>query len=42
MSKIGSRLIQAAKEAVAIARGEVAPARIHVPADVDVNAVRQK
>jgi putative transcriptional regulator len=41
MSKIGSRLIQAAKEAAAIARGEVAPARIHVPADVDLNAVRQ-
>ncbi len=42
MSKIGSRLIQAAKEAAAIARGEVAPARIHVPADIDVKAVRQK
>ena len=42
MSKFGSRLIQAAKEAAAIARGEMAPARIHVPTDVDVKAVRQK
>lgn len=42
MTKFGSRLIAAAKEAAAIARGEVAPARIHVPADIDVKAVRQK
>ena len=42
MSKIGSRLIQAAKEAAAIARGEMAPARVHMPANVDVSAVRQK
>jgi putative transcriptional regulator len=42
MSKFGTRLIQAAKEAAAIARGDVAPARIHVPADIDVKAVRQK
>jgi putative transcriptional regulator len=42
LSKIGTRLIQAAKEAAAISRGEVAPARIYVPADVDVKAVRQK
>lgn len=42
MTKMGSRLIQAAKEAAAIARGEVAPARSYVPADIDVKAVRQK
>ncbi len=40
MSKIGSRLIQAAKDAAAIARGEMAPARIHVPVVGDVKAVR--
>jgi hypothetical protein len=40
MSIIGSRFVQAAKEAAAIARGEMAPARIHVPVVVDVNAAR--
>ena len=42
MSKTGSRLTQAAREAAAIARGEMAPARISLSADVDVKAVRQK
>ena len=42
MSKIGSRLIQAAKEAAAIARGEKKAARCHVPADIDVRAIRHK
>jgi putative transcriptional regulator len=42
MSKAGKRLIQAAKEAAAIARGELKPARIFVPADVDVKMIRQK
>ena len=42
MSKTGSRLIQAAKEAAAIAHGEMAPARIYMPADIDLKAVRQK
>jgi putative transcriptional regulator len=42
MTKIGSRLVQAAKEAASIARGEVAPARSFVPADIDVKAVRHK
>jgi hypothetical protein len=31
MSKAGRRLIEAAKEALAIARGERKPARIYVP-----------
>jgi putative transcriptional regulator len=42
MSKAGKRLLEAAREAVAIARGEKKPARIHVPADIDVKAIRAK
>jgi putative transcriptional regulator len=42
MSKAGKRLIEAAKEAVAIARGEKAPARVHVPAHIDVKSIRAK
>jgi len=42
MSKTGKRLIGAALEAAAIARGEKAPARLHVPAEIDVRAVRRK
>jgi putative transcriptional regulator len=42
MSKSGKRLIEAAREAVAIARGEKKPARIHVPPEVDVKAIRLK
>jgi putative transcriptional regulator len=36
MSKLGKRLIKAAKEAIAIARGELDPSsyRVHVPTDV--------
>ena len=42
MSKAGKRLLRAAGEMRAIARGEAEPARIHVPPDVDVKAVRRK
>lgn len=42
MSKAGKRLIGAAKEVAAIARGDLKPARIHVPADIDVGAIRRK
>jgi putative transcriptional regulator len=42
MSKAGKRLLIAAKEAVAIARGEVAPARIYIPADIRVKDIRTK
>jgi putative transcriptional regulator len=42
MSKIGKRLIEAADEAVLIARGEKKAVRLHIPADIDVRAVRQK
>lgn len=42
MSKFGERLINAAKEAQAIARGEADPDTyaIHVPDDVDVRGIR--
>jgi putative transcriptional regulator len=40
MTIAGKRLIKAAKEASAIARGEIKPARSHIPADVDVRAIR--
>lgn len=42
MSKAGDRLIAAAQEARAIARGEQAPARVHVPARLDVRAIRAR
>lgn len=29
-------------EALAVARGEAEPARLHVPAEIDVKAIRQK
>ena len=42
MSKLGSRLIKAAREGRAIARGEAAGAyRVFVPADVDVRKIRR-
>lgn len=44
MSKMGKRLIQGAKEALAIARGEADPAtyRVYVPADINVAKIRKK
>ncbi len=30
------------EEAIAVARGEAAPARLHVPADIDVKGIRAK
>jgi len=44
MSKLGKRLIKAADEALAIARGEADPNtyRVHVPTRVNVHAIRQK
>jgi putative transcriptional regulator len=43
MSKLGKRLIKAASEARAIARGEADPAtyRVHVPAEVNVQKIRK-
>jgi putative transcriptional regulator len=44
MSSFGKRLIKAAKEARAIARGEADPAtyRVHVPTEIDVRAIRAR
>src|ERR1700683_4020298 len=43
MSKLGTRLIKAAKEARAIARGQITDGFVvHVPEDVDVKALRKK
>ncbi len=44
MSKLGKRLIAAAREGRAIARGEADPAtyRVHVPAEIDVRKIRRQ
>ena len=42
MSAAGKRLINSARQALAIAKGDAAPARIHAPADVDVRALRKQ
>ncbi len=44
MTKLGDRLLTAAKEARAIAKGEADPAsyRVHVPEKLDVKAIRAK
>lgn len=44
MSKLGKRLIAAAREGVAIARGEADPStyRVHIPAEIDTRVIRQK
>ena len=43
MSKLGTRLIKAAKEARAFARGEITDGFVvHVPDDVDVKRLRKK
>jgi putative transcriptional regulator len=42
MTKSGKRLIEAAREAVAIARGQKKPARLKVPPEIDVKAIRTK
>jgi putative transcriptional regulator len=44
VSKLGKRLIRAAKEARQIARGEADPKsyRLHLPEEIDAKAIRQK
>jgi putative transcriptional regulator len=42
MTSLGKRLVKAAEEARAIARGEADSPRIYVPQDVDVKALRTK
>ncbi len=40
MGKAGKRLIEAARQAAEIARGDREPANIFVPADIDVKSIR--
>jgi putative transcriptional regulator len=42
MTKSGKRLLEAAREAVAIARGEKKPAHLHIPPEIDVRGIRLK
>lgn len=44
MSKAGSRMLQGAREALAYAKGEADSAEygLHIPAQVDVRAIRRK
>lgn len=42
MTKAGSRLLNSARQAAAIARGEAEPARLYVPAEIDVKAIRTR
>jgi putative transcriptional regulator len=43
MSKLGKRLITAAEEGLAIARGEADPStfRVHIPAAIDTRSIRK-
>lgn len=43
-AKLGPRILQGAREALAFAQGKADPAlyRIHVPADIDVKALRHE
>lgn len=42
MSAFGKDLVQSAREALAIAKGEAAPARVFTPPPVDVVAIRKR
>src|SRR5690349_7102782 len=42
MSKFGADLIRSAKEAVAVARGKAAPARVYVPSSIDIRSLRRR
>lgn len=42
MTKAGNRLIHSALQAREIARGNLEPAKIHVPPELDVKAIRAK
>jgi putative transcriptional regulator len=42
MSKAGSRMLQGAREALAYAKGDSAEYGLHIPAQVDVHAIRRK
>jgi putative transcriptional regulator len=36
------KIAEGLREAIAVARGEAEPARLHVPAEIDVKALRRK
>jgi len=40
MTRSGRRLIDAAREAVAIARGGEEPARLYIPPEIEVRGIR--
>lgn len=40
--KAFDKIAEGLSEALSIARGETLPARLHVPAEIDVRAIRQK
>lgn len=40
--KAFDKIAEGLNEALAVARGQAEPARLHVPADVDVRAIRRK
>lgn len=42
MSKAGERLLRAAKQARAIARGEAPAAKVYVPPEIDVRGIRHR
>jgi putative transcriptional regulator len=42
MTTAGKRLLQSAKQAALIARGELEPVKIHVPPEIDVKSIRAK
>ncbi len=42
MSKAGLRILEGAREALAIARGEALPAKVHIPPEIDTKAVRKR
>ena len=42
MTKAGKRLMKAAEEMLAIAKGEAEPADLYIPAEFDVKAIRRK
>jgi len=42
MTRFGQMLIESAEEALAIAKGEAAPARVYAPPAIDVAAIRKQ
>ena len=42
MTKAGKRLLDAAREMSAIAKGEAEPFSMHIPPEIDVKAIRRK